>query len=810
MALTSDSTTPSSADLIRTDIAIEGMTCSACSNQIQRQLSKLDGISDATVNFANGQATVLHDPGVGDALLQETIESLGYTVPDVADHDEAERRRQSDLWRRFIAAAVFGLPVVVVSMVSPLHFDGWEWLVAALASPVIFWSGFGFHRAAWMNLRHGSTTMDTLVSMGTLSAWLWSIVVLVGGIDAGHVYFETGVVIIALILLGKWFEVRAKRRSGDAIRALADLGARTARLEDGTEIALDDLAVGMRFAVRPGEKIATDGTIVDGTSAVDASMVTGEPVPVEVGVGDEVIGATINTNGSLTVEATRVGADTALAQIIRLVDEAQGSRAEVQRLADKVSSIFVPTAIGAALVTLAAWFALGNSADAAFTAAVAVLIIACPCALGLATPLGIMVGTGRGAQLGVIIKGGEVLEDTRHIDTIVLDKTGTITEGRMELAEVIAPYGDRDELLRLAGSLEARSEHPIAQAIAAAVVDPLAVESFDNRPGYGVAGTINNATVLVGRRSLFDTVPADIEHAAATAERQGRTAVLVGRNQTAEAVIVVADTIKPTSAAAIDAFHDQGLTVTLLTGDNQAAAEMVGAAVGVDHVIAEVFPDDKANEIRRLQAAGHRVAMVGDGINDAPALAQADLGIAVGTGTDVAMEASDLTIVTGDLRAVADAIALARRTLSTIRGNLFWAFAYNAAAIPLAAFGVLNPMIAAGAMGISSLFVVSNSLRLRRFAGYRPPATNQATAAIPLSTEPKQEGATMPNETIEHTYSVPGISCNHCKASIERSVSDVADVATVTVDVATKTVVVTGGQDTAIIAAITDAGYVAA
>ncbi|MEE9415199.1 MAG: heavy metal translocating P-type ATPase, partial [Acidimicrobiales bacterium] len=609
-------------DLIRTDIAIEGMTCSACSNQIQRQLSKLDGISDATVNFANGRATVMHKAGLNDELLKETIEGLGYSVPETPDHDDAEQRRQDDLWRRFVVAAVFGLPAVAFSMIRPLRFDGWEWLVAALATPVIFWSGFGFHRAAWKNLRHGSTTMDTLVSMGTLSAWLWSMVVLVGGIDSGHVYFETGVVIVALILLGKWFEVRAKRSSGDAIRALADLGARTARLEDGREIALDDLAVGMRFVVRPGEKIATDGTIVEGTSAVDASMVTGEPVPVEVGVGDELIGATINTNGSLVVEATRVGSDTALAQIIRLVDEAQGSRAEVQRLADNVSSVFVPTAIAAALITLAAWFILGYSADDAFTAAVAVLIIACPCALGLATPLGIMVGTGRGAQLGVIIKGGEVLEDTRQIDTIVLDKTGTITEGRMELAEVVAPEGDSDQLLRLSASLEALSEHPIAQAIAAAVAEPFDVADFVNRPGYGVSGTIEGTEVLVGRRSLFDSVPAAVESAAATAEGRGQTAVLVGRNQTAEAVIVVADQIKPTSKAAVAAFHDQGLEVTLLTGDNRATAEMVGAEVGVDNVIAEVFPDDKAEEIRRLQSEGRRVAMVGDGINDAPALAQ--------------------------------------------------------------------------------------------------------------------------------------------------------------------------------------------
>ncbi len=745
----------------RSDIAIEGMTCAACANRIQRGLTKLEGVDEVRVNFANGRATVLHR-GADVADMRAVVERLGYIAPIQADHDAAEQRREADLRRRWIVAVVLGVPVVLLSMVPALQFDRWEWVVAALTTPIVFWSGWGFHRAAWMNLRHGATTMDTLVSMGTLSAWTWSTVVLLGSIGDGssgtgsmadmgsmsltdsggtHVYYETAAVIVALILIGKWLEIRAKRRSGDAIRALADLGVRSARLEDGTEIPLEELTVGTRFVVRPGEKVATDGTIVDGHSSVDASMVTGEPVPVEVGPGDEVIGATVNANGSLVVEATRVGADTALAQIIRLVDEAQGSRAEVQRLADRVAAVFVPTAIAIAIVTLLAWLAISGDANDAFTAAVAVLIIACPCALGLATPLGIMVGTGRAAQLGVIIKGGEVLEDTRQIDTIVLDKTGTVTEGRMSLVDVVAPdapAGGPETLLGLAGAVEARSEHPIARAIAAEASVrgelPGPVEGFTNRPGVGVIATVDAVEVRVGRRQLFDVVPASVERAASAAERAGNTAVFAGRGGSAEVVLVVADTVKPTSREAVAAFHDLGLTVTLLTGDNQRTARTVGAEVGVDAVIAEVLPDAKAAEIVRLQAQGRRVAMVGDGINDAPALAQADLGIALGTGTDVAIEASDLTIVSGDLRAAADAVALSRRTLATIKGNLFWAFAYNSAAIPLAAFGILNPMIAAAAMGMSSLFVVSNSLRLRRFGGYRR-SGNQPVGPTPTRHE---------------------------------------------------------------------------
>ena len=702
----------------RAALIVDGMTCSACVSRVEHSLNAVDGVVEARVNYASGRASVACNETVADAELEAAVVSAGYSarIPQGLD---AELVSQPPGLRRLIASAVMGAAVMLLTMVDWLVFDmgfsASDWLAAALSAVVIFWSGWGFHRRAWVQLHHRTATMDTLVSVGTASSWIWSTVVLAAQIGDGHLYFETGSVIVVLVLLGRYLEYRARRRSGDALRAMAELVAPVARLEDGTDIPVASLEVGTRFVVRPGEKIATDGMVVDGFSAVDISLVTGEPVPVEVGPGDSVLGASVNANGSLVVEATGVGADTVLARIMHLVEQAQTNRTRIQRLADRLSAVFVPAAVVVAVATLVGWLAAGQPSSEAFTAAVAVLIVACPCALGLATPLAVMVGTGRGSQLGIIIKGGEMLEDTRQLDTVVFDKTGTVTEARMEVVGIDAPGVDPDEIMALAASVEARSEHPIGRAIAATTEAGPTVTGFENHPGSGAIGTVDGIEVRVGRRDLFDQVPEAVELAAAEVEAMGRVAVLVGRNREAEAVITVDDRLRDSAPASVAALKSLGLDTVLLTGDHPRRAQAAGDELGIDRVVPGVGPDGKAAEIARLQAEGRRVAMVGDGINDAPALSQADIGIAMGTGADVATEAADITIMSSDLSVVADAIALSRRTMNTIRGNLFWAFIYNTAAIPLAAAGVLEPMFAAAAMVASSLFVVTNSLRLRRF-----------------------------------------------------------------------------------------------
>ncbi|MFB8037861.1 heavy metal translocating P-type ATPase [Streptomyces sp. NPDC056004] len=771
------------------ELTIGGMTCASCAARVEKKLNRMDGVT-ATVNYATEKAKVAFGPGTGIADLIATIEKTGYTAQPAhrpeppapapppattgtrpgtpADVEagtgagtaaeietgagaRAGEQQEADpalasLRQRLIVSAVLAAPVVLLAMVPALQFDNWQWLSLTLAAPVVVWGALPFHRATWTNLRHGAATMDTLVSIGTLAAFGWSLWALFLG-DAGMtgmrhgfdftvsrdgasstIYLEVAAGVVTFILLGRYLEARSKRKAGSALRALMHLGARDVSvLRDGTEVRVPvaRLAVGDRFVVRPGEKIATDGTVVEGASAVDASMLTGESVPVEVGVGDPVTGATVNTSGRLVVEATRIGADTQLARMAKLVEDAQNGKAEVQRLADRISAVFVPVVLLISLVTLTGWLLVTDDVTAAFTAAVAVLIIACPCALGLATPTALMVGTGRGAQLGILIKGPEVLETTRRVDTIVLDKTGTVTTGRMTLLDVhTADNTTEADVLRLAGALEHSSEHPIAQAVAAGAAERTGTtlptpEDFANIAGLGVQGIVEGHAVLVGREQLLADagidVPGTLSGAVADAAAEGRTAVMVAWDGRARGVLAVADKIKESSAQAVAELRALGLHPVLLTGDNRAVADAVARAVGIDEVHAEVLPEEKVHVIERLQARGRSVAMVGDGVNDAAALATADLGLAMGTGTDAAIEAADLTLVRGDLKVAADAIRLSRRTLTTIKGNLFWAFGYNAAALPLAAFGLLNPMIAGAAMAFSSVFVVTNSLRLRAF-----------------------------------------------------------------------------------------------
>ncbi len=746
-ARTTDAGIPSGSSV---ELDIGGMTCASCAARIEKRLNRLDGVA-ASVNYATEKAHVTTLAGTDPAVLIAEVEKTGYTAalpqpepePAHAGHAHADPDLAS-LRRRLIASIALAVPVIVLSMVPALQFPGWQWVSLALATPVVTWGAWPFHRAAWLNLRHGAATMDTLISIGVSAAYLWSLYALFFGHagmigmthgfewtsqptdGAGSIYLEVAAGVTMFVLAGRYVEVRSKRRAGAALRALLELGAKDAAvLRDGVEtrVPIALLRVGDEFVVRPGEKIATDGVVVTGDSAVDASMVTGESVPVEVGPGDAVVGATVNAGGRLVVRATRVGSETQLARMAELVEQAQSGKADVQRLADRISAVFVPIVLVIALVTLVAWLVVGGSATMAFTSAVAVLIIACPCALGLATPTALLVGTGRGAQLGILIRGPEVLESTRTVDTVVLDKTGTVTTGRMSLVDVAPASAPRAHVLRLAGALEAASEHPIARAIATAARDEVGtlpdVESFVSTPGIGVSGVVEGHAVVVGREAVLADwslrLPADLERARDAAHADGRTVVVVAWDGAVHGLLTVADTVKPTSREAIAQLRRLGLEPVLLTGDSQAVADAVAREVGIERVIAGVLPAGKVAVVEQLQGEGRVVAMVGDGVNDAAALVQADLGIAMGTGTDAAIEASDITLVRGDLRSAADAIRLSRRTFGTIRTNLFWAFAYNAAAIPLAALGLLNPMIAGAAMAFSSVFVVGNSLRLRSF-----------------------------------------------------------------------------------------------
>jgi Cu+-exporting ATPase len=756
----------------RIELQIGGMTCASCAARIEKRLNRIDGVA-ASVNYATEKAVVQAPAALDPQTLIDEVEKTGYTAalpaPPASAHEHAhdlDDRELSGLRQRLIGSVVLSVPVILLAMIPALQFTYWQWASLALAAPVVVWGAWPFHRAAWVNLRHGAATMDTLISIGVSAAFLWSLYALFLG-DAGmpgmthafewtvqrgegaaNIYLEVAAGVTMFVLAGRYFEVRSKRRAGAAMRALLDLGAKDVAVRRAgargtvveTRIPVAELRAGEEFVVRPGEKIAADGAVVSGTSAVDTSLVTGESVPAEVAPGDPVVGGTVNAGGRLIIRATRVGDATQLAQMARLVEEAQSGKANIQRLADRIAGVFVPIVLVIAVVTLAVWLLLGFPASAAVTAAVAVLIIACPCALGLATPTALLVGTGRGAQLGILIKGPEVLESTRAVDTVVLDKTGTVTSGRMSLADVVPAAGvSRAELLRLAGAIEHASEHPIAQAIAkgaAAETGALPeVESFASIAGHGVSGIVEEHAVVVGSEALLTDwalkLPDEIATAKRDAETAGRTAILVAWDGGVRGMLVVADQVKPTSREAVARLRTLGLTPVLLTGDNAAVARTIAAEVGIDRVTAEVLPAGKVEAIKALQAEGRVVAMVGDGVNDAAALAQADLGLAMGTGTDAAIEASDITLVSGDLRAAADAIRLSRSTLGTIKVNLFWAFAYNVAAIPLAALGLLNPMIAGAAMALSSVFVVGNSLRLRRFrslsAERGAPARHEAT-----------------------------------------------------------------------------------